>query len=280
MSIYILGDVQGCYREMRLLLDKIAFDPAKDKLWAVGDLVNRGPDSLAVLRFFRQLGHRAQVVLGNHDITLLAQAHGNFQHHNQHDTLKPILNAPDRDELIHWLRHQPLLFHHPKKKVTLFHAGLPPQWSLSQAISCAKEVEKILQSDQHLYYLRHEVFGTSPSHWSKKLTGWERIRFITNCLTRLRYCDKAGHLLLKSHHHGLPWFKHSQRRTKNDLLIFGHWAMWGYHDKNNVYALDTGCLWGGKLTALRLKDKKPLQLNCPKIHDPIKFMLPSLLKKN
>ena len=273
MSIYILGDIQGCYREMRRLLDKIGFNPEKDKLWAVGDLVNRGSDSLAVLRFFHRLGKRGQIVLGNHDLTLLAQAYGNFGHQNQHDTLKPILKAPDRDELIYWLRHQPLLFHHEKKQVTLLHAGLPPQWSLVQARAYAQEAEYILQH-QPKQYFKHQIYGKTPLRWLPHLSSWARIRFIIASLTRLRHCDMAGNLVLKSHPHKqvIPWFQHPQRNTKKNLIIFGHWAMLGYHDQDGVYALDTGCLWGRKLTALRLKDKMPLQLSCPKTHDPMNFL--------
>jgi bis(5'-nucleosyl)-tetraphosphatase (symmetrical) len=278
MAIYVIGDIQGCYQELRQLLDKIQFDPAKDKLWSVGDLVNRGPDSLQVLRFFKALGKRGQIVLGNHDLTLLARAYGNLTYQHPHDSLEPILTAPDRNELLDWLRHQPFLFHSPKQQVTLIHAGLPPQWTLAQAQSCSQELESILQSEQHVTYLSQHIFGETPSHWSKELTGWPRIRFIAACFTRLRYCDALGHLLLKqkmgthqTDQRGFPWFAHPKRKTAKDTIVFGHWATLGYHDQNNVYALDTGCLWGGKLTALRLKNKTLIQIPCPKAHDPAQF---------
>lgn len=265
MATYAIGDIQGCYDELRRLLDKIDFDPTKDKLWCVGDLVNRGPDSLAVLRWIKALGERAIVVLGNHDLHLLAVALGGARL-SKKDTLNAILTAPDRDELLHWLRHRPLLHHSEKKGFTLIHAGLPPQWDLAQAQACAQELEATLQGPDHIGFFQ-QMYGNEPNRWSDALVGMERLRFITNAFTRLRWCTADGELLLKEKggleqptSDALPWFRVPNRLTRENRILFGHWSTIGFLAEHNCWALDSGCLWGGRLSALRVRRKKPLTL--------------------
>lgn len=264
MAVYAIGDVQGCYVELMALLERIAFDAASDQLWFTGDLVNRGPESLRVLRFVRDLNERtpsaAITVLGNHDLHLLAVAAGEGRQHRS-DTLDEILAAPDRDTLLDWLRHQPLLHHDAALGVSLIHAGLPPQWSLPEAQRCAAEVEKALRGENYREFFAH-MYGNQPDHWSENLIAWDRLRFITNCFTRLRYCDANGRLDLKakgapgSQAEGyLPWFEVADRQTEAERILFGHWSTLGLHRSNNVVSLDTGCLWGGQLTAMRLDDE-------------------------
>jgi bis(5'-nucleosyl)-tetraphosphatase (symmetrical) len=269
MPTYAIGDIQGCDREFRKLLDKLKFDPGRDRLWLVGDLVNRGPDSLRVLRFVRNLGDAAILVLGNHDLHLLALAAGNRKHAKK-STLDAVLKAPERDELLHWLRHQPLLHHDASLDLTLIHAGLPPQWDLTQAQHCACELESVLRSDDYEEFLR-AMYGDQPERWTPDLAGMNRLRFITNCLTRLRFCTPDGTLALKekgeigSQTPGLvPWFEAVDRRTRHDRIIFGHWSTLGYWTGSNVWAIDSGCLWGGALTAIRLDadPMQPIQVKC------------------
>jgi bis(5'-nucleosyl)-tetraphosphatase (symmetrical) len=269
MSIYAIGDLQGCHAELARLLDRLAFDPAVDRLWFAGDLVNRGPESLAVLRQVRALGDSAIVVLGNHDLHLLAVAAGNARH-SRKSTLGAILRAPDRDELLDWLRHRSMLHHDPDLGLTLVHAGLPPQWDLAQALTCARELESVLRSGDHSEFM-HAMYGNEPARWSPDLRGIERLRFITNVLTRLRFCTLDGTLALKekgeigSQSPGLlPWFQVPGRRTRADRIVFGHWSALGYWSGENVWAIDSGCLWGGALTALRLDREplEPIQIDC------------------
>ncbi|MBI5461769.1 MAG: symmetrical bis(5'-nucleosyl)-tetraphosphatase [Gammaproteobacteria bacterium] len=274
MAVYAIGDIQGCYRELQHLLDYLRFDPAHDRLWFAGDLVNRGPHSLETLRFVRNLGDAALTVLGNHDLHLLAAADDPARI-KAGDTLHPILDATDREELLAWLRHQPLLHHDATLGFTLVHAGLPPQWDLAQAQACAHEVETVLRGADHADYFAH-MYGNGPTLWAEELSGWERLRFITNCLTRLRYCDNDGHTALAfkgapgSQPEGfLPWFSLPQRRTRDLNILFGHWSTLGPRDDPGIYPLDGGCLWGGQLTALRL-DGKPqwLRIPCVGIRSP------------
>lgn len=269
MSIYAIGDIQGCLTELHLLLHQLRFDPQTDRLWFVGDLVNRGPDSLAVLRFVRSLGDAAVVVLGNHDLHLLALAAGNAKHARQ-SNLDAVLHAPDRDELLDWLRQRPLLHHDADRELTLIHAGLPPQWTLADARAAASELETALRGENDQAFLL-ALYGNQPERWSPQLTGIDRLRFITNCLTRLRFCTPDGRLGLKekgeigSQTPGLlPWFQVPQRRTRHDRIIFGHWSTLGYYAGENVWAIDGGCLWGGTLTALRVEPLPltPIQLKC------------------
>lgn len=265
MTVYAIGDVQGCYDELQALLDRLAFNLASDKLWLTGDLVNRGPQSLEVLRFVKALGPRAISVLGNHDLHLLAVARGRRRAHRS-DTLDGVLAAPDRDELLDWLRHRPLLHHDAALALTLIHAGLPPQWDLDRALRCAGEVESVLRSEDFEEFFDH-MYGDSPAQWSDELRGWGRIRFITNCLTRLRYCDRDGRLDL--HEKGppggqaaglVPWFEVPSRRSQDLTIIFGHWSSLRISPADmachRVYPLDTSCSWGGELSGLRLSDRR------------------------
>jgi len=264
VAIYAIGDIQGCYDEFKLLLEKIRFDSAHDQLWLTGDLVNRGPRSLDVLRFVKSLGNAAITVLGNHDLHLLAVSLGTDSKRKQGDTFDDILASKDRDELLHWLRQQPLLHHDSTLKQTLIHAGLPPQWTLAQAVSCAHEVEAALRDEHHAKKLFEHMYGNEPDLWDDTLEGWPRLRFITNCLTRLRACSANGKLKLKFKDSPsvlkddlYPWFKVPGRRTRDDHVIFGHWSALGFYDGDNVLALDTGCVWGGSLCAVRLDKAAP-----------------------
>jgi bis(5'-nucleosyl)-tetraphosphatase (symmetrical) len=270
MATYAIGDIQGCYTSFRRLLDQINLDPAKDKLWFVGDLVNRGPDSLAVLRFVRDLGQQAVVVLGNHDLHLLARAEGHDRNAKK-DNLDDVLTAPDRDELLHWLRHRPLAHYSATKDVLMVHAGVPPQWDLAQTLACARELETALRKPGYQRFLT-AMYGDHPPLWSQDLIGMDRLRFITNCLTRMRYCTADGRLDLTakgppgSQPAGyLPWFQAPGRATKGVRIVFGHWSALGWRASDNVWCLDTGCLWGGAMTALRLRRKlpwEPVRLDC------------------
>jgi bis(5'-nucleosyl)-tetraphosphatase (symmetrical) len=271
MATYAIGDIQGCQDEFARLLDKIAFDPACDRLWSVGDLVNRGPKSLDTLRFFKSLGACSVVVLGNHDLHLLALASGQ-QQHAQGSALDAILRAPDRDELLDWLRHRPLFHLSAKKRVALVHAGLPPQWDCTQAAALAAEVEAALRDPGYAEFLQG-LYGNEPSRWRDDLRGLDRLRFIVNSLTRLRYCDAEGALLLKEKalpgeqpEHALPWFRVPGRRSRDERILFGHWSTLGYLAEDKVWALDSGCVWGGALTAVRVRRRKAFQvfsLECP-----------------
>lgn len=257
MAVYAIGDVQGCYDELLALLERIAFDPAADRLWFVGDLVNRGPQSLQALRFVQGLGHSAQCVLGNHDLHLLAVAAGH-ERCGRHDTFQDVLMAPDRDELLDWLRRLPLLHHDGATGFTMIHAGLPPQWDLAQARACAAEVEAVLRGPAYGEFLM-QMYGDEPLIWSDALSGVARLRFITNCLTRLRFCDAEGRLAL--HEKGppgsqpapyLPWFEAPNRKSRDLNIVCGHWSALREYAAQGIHALDTGCVWGGRLSALRL----------------------------
>lgn len=254
MAIYALGDVQGCHDELLRLLDRIAFDPAKDELWLTGDLVNRGPKSLETLRTLLRLDHAVRCVLGNHDLHLLAVAEGCAKRKPK-DTLDPVLSAPDRDELLFWLRQRPLLY--AAKEICLIHAGLPPQWSVEDAGAYAREVETVLRGPSYPDFLRN-MYGNLPDRWLPSLSGFERLRFITNCLTRLRFCTPGGAVRLAekgapSRAVGLvPWFLHPARKSKGQKILFGHWSTLGLHQAQNTTCLDSGCLWGGTLTAMRV----------------------------
>lgn len=259
MAIYAIGDVQGCFAELQALLEKLRFDPAQDRLWFTGDLVNRGPRSLETLRLIRGLGEAAITVLGNHDLHLLAVALG-ISKTKHRDTFGDVLTAPDRDELLDWLRRRPLL--HRERGFYLIHAGLPPQWSATDAARHAAEVEDVLRSEDSGEFFRH-MYGDQPDKWSDHLRGWGRLRFITNCLTRLRYCEWDGRVEFK--HKGAPgsqpphlkpWFDVPGRRNLDGTIVFGHWSTLGFYAGQGVYGLDTGCLWGGELTALRLDGEK------------------------
>ena len=265
MATYAVGDVQGCYAELRQLLDQVRFDPAHDRLWLVGDLVNRGSDSLAVLRFVKSLGDSAITVLGNHDLHLLAVAEG-VAELNRNDTLNGILNAPDRDELLHWLRNQRLL--HAQDGYVLVHAGLLPQWSVAQAESLAREVEAALRGDSYATFLAR-MYGNSPHNWDDSLSGYKRLRVIVNAFTRMRICTTAGEMEFKFKGEVenipagyLPWFDIPKRASRDATVILGHWSALGLLLRKNVIALDTGCLWGGPMSAIRLDDRQLFQVAC------------------
>lgn len=257
MAVFAIGDIQGCYDELQKLLARIKFNTAEDMLWFTGDLVNRGPKSLDTLRFVKSLGAHAICVLGNHDLHLLALAAG-VDKHRSTDTLDGVLSAPDRDDLLHWLRHRPLLHHDAVLGFTLVHAGLPPQWNLATATDCAHELETALRAADYAEFFRH-MYGNQPARWSSELKGSERLRFIVNCLTRLRYVSPDGDLDLSSkgapgtQAQGFePWFSVPERKSSELHIIFGHWSTVGEVKGHNVYPLDTGCVWGGRLSALRL----------------------------
>ncbi|MDH2915816.1 MAG: symmetrical bis(5'-nucleosyl)-tetraphosphatase [Gallionella sp.] len=265
MAIYAVGDIQGCHNEFRQLLEDIRFDPAQDKLWLVGDLVNRGPGSLDVLRLVKSLGESAITVLGNHDLHLLAVAEGVAELHRS-DTLDAVLNAPDRDELLAWLRQQRLLY--AEAGYVLVHAGLLPQWSVKQAASLASEVENALRDEHYAEFFTH-MYGNTPHSWDDDLTGYKRLRIITNAFTRMRICTPQGEMefrfkgeLEKIVAGYLPWFEVPNRMSQEATVIFGHWSALGLKVTPNVIALDTGCIWGGALTAIRLEDRRIFQVKC------------------
>ena len=262
MWTYAIGDIQGCNQELVDLLDRINFDPAVDRLWMTGDIVNRGPESLKVLRLVREL--KAVTVLGNHDLHLLAVAAGKVKMRKK-DTLDEILAAPDREELIGWLMQQPLIHIDTGSGYTLVHAGLPPQWDIAMARKYSSEIENVLQGEKAAVFFE-KMYGDKPDIWSDGLQGWDRLRFITNCFTRIRYCYEDGRIEMKekgppgSQSKSLkPWYEIRDRQSSNEKIIFGHWATVRLGIEQdfrsaNVYALDTGCVWGGKLTAFRLED--------------------------
>jgi bis(5'-nucleosyl)-tetraphosphatase (symmetrical) len=268
MAVSAMGDIQGCYDELLELLANLRFDREHDRLWFVGDLVNRGPKSLETLRFVQGLGQNAITVLGNHDLHLLAAAHGIRPDSIDGDTLEPILAAPDRDALIDWLRHQPLLHYDGELGYLMVHAGLPPQWDLKLAQRCAGEVETVLRGDRLESFLSR-MYGNKPKQWSTELDGWDRLRFIINCFTRMRYCDRNGRLDLKSSgppgsqpEGYYPWFEIPARASGDINIIFGHWSTLRPSDTPGVYPIDQGCLWGGQLTALRI-DTRPERIELP-----------------
>ena len=268
MAHYAIGDVQGCFSVFIQLLEKIQFDPNKDTLWLTGDLVNRGPQSLDTLRFIKSLGNSHHIVLGNHDLHLLAVARGAHPG-SPDDTLTDILTAPDRDELITWLLHLPLLYHDKQLNYTMVHAGLAPSWTLESAITLANEVEMVLQSDRTNDFFHH-MYGNQPDLWQPELEGFDRLRCITNYLTRARLCHPNGRLALKhtgpvesAKKHLIPWFNVPERASANLNIIFGHWAaLGGVTNTPHTYALDTGCVWGFSLTAMRLEDGERFSVAC------------------
>jgi bis(5'-nucleosyl)-tetraphosphatase (symmetrical) len=272
MSIYAIGDIQGCHDELLRLLDTINFNENTDQLWFAGDLVNRGPKSLETLRFVKALGDAAVTVLGNHDLHLLAAACSPEQA-GKHDTLAPVLKAPDRDELLDWLRHRPLF--HYNDDFCLLHAGLPPQWDFNKTRKMALFAERALRGPDYQRLLTH-MYGNKPDIWSPTLTGMAKLRFILNCFTRMRYCDAYGRLdLINSGPLGsqpeklMPWFQVPKRKSANLRIIFGHWSTLGYYEGNNCYAIDTGCLWGGQLTALKLGGQvECFSIDCPGARKP------------
>ena len=258
MAVYAIGDLQGCYTALRRLLDKLKFDPTSDNLWFVGDLVNRGAESLATLRFVKSLGTSATSVLGNHDLHLLAVNLGVRKIHPK-DTFDEILQARDRQELIAWLRQQPLLHHDPSLGFTMVHAGIYPFWNLDKARALAKEVEQVLAGD-HYADLIKTMYGNQPSKWDDRLQGTDRLRFIINAFTRMRYCNSQGKLEFENKlrpgtqpESYLPWFEISKSINKETKIVFGHWSTLKKTHNKNIIALDKGCVWGGYLSAIDLQ---------------------------
>ena len=255
MATFAVGDVQGCLEPLKCLLDRVNFDPSQDKLWLVGDLVNRGPQSLETLRFLYGMRDSVVTVLGNHDLHLLAIAN-HAARVKKKDTLREILSAPDCDELLFWLRQQPLMHHDAERNISMVHAGIPPQWSIADALARADEMHRVLQDDSLFIPYLDGMYGDHPTAWNDKLAGIERLRVITNYFTRMRFCTADGVLDLDGKE-GIntapagfaPWFSHPERLTKDDTILFGHWAaLEGRCPAPNTIALDTGCVWGGKMS--------------------------------
>ncbi len=274
MAVYAIGDIQGCREPLERLLDAVSFDPSTDQIWFVGDLVNRGPDSLGVLRLVRAMGEGAVTVLGNHDIHLLAvwSGHGRLK---PNDTLRSVLDAEDSDELMEWLRRRPLMHLDLGLGYAMVHAGLPPAWSVDEAVGYARELEAELGGDRFIDFMDH-VYGNRPNEWSEDLSGYDRLRFITNAFTRMRFTDANGALQLRykgaiegAPEGYIPWFesRRSLRSAPDPVtLVTGHWSRLGFHHRDGVLSIDTGCLWGGTLTAVRLDPKgegQRISLPCP-----------------
>ncbi len=265
MATYFIGDVQGCYDELQALLALCNFDPQRDHALFLGDLVNRGPKSLQVLQFVRGLGASASTLLGNHDLHLLAVAHGIRPAHKS-DTLSEVLASPERDVLLHWLQHQHMALHLPEHGLLCVHAGVLPQWSVAHTLTYAQELQRALRADDYMTFLQ-SMYGNAPDAWQNDLRGPERLRVIVNALTRLRFCSELdengeGGVMEFNTKEGaasapegyVPWFKVQRRATHNTRIAFGHWSTLGLQVNAQIAALDTGCVWGGALTALRLAD--------------------------
>ncbi|HLT92895.1 MAG TPA: symmetrical bis(5'-nucleosyl)-tetraphosphatase [Woeseiaceae bacterium] len=269
MAVYAIGDVQGCYDPLRRLLDRLEFDPGHDRLWLTGDLVNRGPQSLEVLRFVRGLGRVVTTVLGNHDLHLIALAAGIDGGRDPDATLAPVLAAPDRDELVTWLRKRPLAHYDEKLNTLLVHAGLPAEWTVKKTLKRAAEVEEVLRGDAWLEFLP-ALYGNTPARWSGKLEGHKRLRYIVNALTRVRMLDEEGRLDFS--HKGpptdakkglVPWFDAPDARWRGTRIVFGHWSALGLMIRPDLIGLDTGCVWNRELTAVRLNGRpKVVQVDC------------------
>ena len=267
MATYAIGDVQGCFDELQALLGRIGFNPAHDRLWFVGDLVNRGPKSLEVLRFARELDDRAVVVLGNHDLHLITQYEG-FEKTRKDDTFDDVLGAPDAKTLIDWLRVRPMM--HVEGSWAMVHAGLLPQWSIGKSLGLANEVEQALRAANYRDFLAN-MYGGKPARWEDALAGWDRLRVIVNAMTRMRFCTPDG--AMEFHSTGVEppagyqaWY---DRRQDEKPVVFGHWSALGLKLTERIAGLDTGCVWGGPLTALRLEDRWLAQVPSPG-YKPIK----------
>lgn len=270
MTIWAIGDIQGCFDSLQRLLDKCRFDPAQDQLWMVGDLVNRGPQSLETLRFIRSLGASAITVLGNHDLYLLMVAANAVPRRGKDDTLDPIFAAPDVADLLDWLKTQPLA--HAQvldgQRYVMVHAGLLPEWTADDALALSAEVSQHLRGPQFAAFL-NALWGDSPLGWHKQLNELDRARVIVNAMTRMRFCSKQGVMDLKikgkpenapvGH---VPWFEVPGRKTAKDTLVVGHWSALGLKMTPNLVALDSGCLWGGHLTAVSLPEREVIQVSC------------------
>ncbi len=271
MALYAIGDLQGCLDPLERLVDAFAFDPARDRLWFVGDLVNRGPDSLGCLRYVKELGDRAITVLGNHDLHLLCVAEG-IEKPRHRDTLAAVLEAPDREVLLDWLRCRPLM--HVEGAFAMVHAGLLPEWPVAKARELAGEVEEALQGPSWREFLRH-LYGNQPARWDDALAGHDRLRVIVNAMTRLRVCTADGAMGLafkgepgERHALHLPWFDMPARASATHTIVCGHWSAMGLRVAERVLSLDSGCVWGRCLTAIRLDDRRLFQVPCPQPAGP------------
>jgi bis(5'-nucleosyl)-tetraphosphatase (symmetrical) len=261
MATYAIGDVQGCYDELSQVLQKFSYRKQRDRLWFVGDLVNRGPKSLEMLRFVRELGDHAVVVLGNHDLHLVAQ-HEGFERPRKDDTFHDVLAAPDRRELVDWLRTRPMM--HAEGGYAMVHAGLLPQWSIAKAVDLGREVERALAGASYGEFLKN-MYGSKPDRWDDALTGWDRLRVIVNAMTRMRFCTRDGRM--EFHGKGteppagyLAWYE--TRPQEEETIVCGHWSQLGLKLAPRLAALDSGCVWGGALSALRLEDRALYQVAC------------------
>lgn len=275
MTTFAIGDVQGCHESLRRLLEQLRFDPVRDRLIFVGDLVNRGPQSAEVLRYVRSLGDRATSVLGNHDLHLLAVARRQ-EAVDAKDTFQDVLSAPDRRELLDWLSHRPLAYEEPETGTLVVHAGIAPQWSRKKLLALAREAEAVIAGADADGFYAH-MYGNEPDRWQDKLQGWDRIRFIVNCLTRMRYCTPRGRIDTRSKgmpgSQGaklLPWFEIEGRKTADETIVFGHWSTLGRVSWNGgrILGLDTGCVWGGSLTALNLQSGELVSTGCAQFRRP------------
>lgn len=279
MALYCIGDIQGCDGALGRLLDTVGFSPSRDTVYLLGDLVNRGPDSAAVLRRCMRHGDAIRCLLGNHDLHLLAAAHG-ARKPSRRDTLSTVLEAPDRDALLGWVREQPLARAHEHAGQTLLmvHAGVLPTWSAADTLKYADEVHAVLRGPGLPGFL-HTMYGNTPDHWSDDLTGADRLRVIVNALTRLRFCTASGVMDFESTESAsaappglLPWFDAPGRRTAGTLMAFGHWSTLGWLHRSDLLGLDTGCVWGGCLSAVRfgatLAERELLQVHCEQAQAP------------
>ena len=283
MAMYLIGDVQGCDEPLQRLLQQIDFSPSRDTLYVLGDLVNRGPASDAVLRRLMGFGDAVRCLLGNHDLHLLAVAHGARKAHRK-DTLSGVLNAEDAGAMLHWLRHQRMAMLETvgKKKLLMVHAGVLPAWSATKTIALACEVETCLQSDEAASFY-NTMYGNAPDAWSDSLLGNDRIRVIVNALTRLRFCTAGGLMEFETKDSAdaapagyMPWFEVPGRKTAKVTVAFGHWSTLGWLGRHDVLALDSGCIWGGCLSSLRISagaentplDMELIQVKCPQAQKP------------
>jgi bis(5'-nucleosyl)-tetraphosphatase (symmetrical) len=281
MALYCIGDIQGCDSALGRLLERIDFSPSRDRLFILGDLVNRGPESLQVLRRLRRLGDAARCILGNHDLHLLAVSRGHRAPH-RNDTLDAVLAAPDRAELLDWLRHRPLAMETTVggETVLMVHAGVLPGWTAARTLALASEVEAVLRDDAAVDDFLRDMYGNRPAAWCGGLHGMPRLRVIVNALTRLRFCSAKGVMDFEAKEGAasapagfMPWFEVPGRRTADVTVAFGHWSTLGWIDRPGVLSLDTGCVWGGCLTAVRIDGeptlrRQPLQVHCAQSQVP------------
>lgn len=271
MATYAIGDVQGCADALRRLLKTFAFESTRDRLWFVGDLVNRGPESLATLRMVKDLGDAAVTVLGNHDFHLLAVAAGHAKQHRS-DTLDAVLDAPDRDELLAWLRQRPMM--HVQGEWAMVHAGLLPQWTVGEAQLLAHEVEAVLRGGNWGEFLA-TLYGDTPDSWSENLRGADRLRVIVNAMARMRFCSADGTIELRTKGESanappgfFPWFDAPGRASRSHTIVCGHWSTLGLKMRPDLLALDSGCVWGRRLSAVRLEDGRLFQVSCAQCQVP------------